>query len=127
LDGEQLLLYRLGLLETGLIPVEADVGLRYDVLRKLKTRGEFVSVEVEAGPRGLEDLGRKLLQVGRAMAMGIVYRVRSWACATCAWAAACGQEDFSTLKEPDPDDPAAGGPGDADHVPGVARLLDVGE
>ncbi len=37
----------MGLREMGLLPEDEPVGLRYDVLRKLKSRGEFVSVKVE--------------------------------------------------------------------------------
>ena len=90
-DGEQLILYRLALQRIGLVPEGADVGLRYDVLRKLKTKGEFVSVVVETTDKQLDDLRLKVGQVARAVEAGIVYRNRSWACAGCPWANACAE------------------------------------
>ncbi len=59
-DKEQIGLYRLGLEELGLIPEGMPVGLRYDVLRKLKSKGEFVSVKVETTEKELADLRQKL-------------------------------------------------------------------
>jgi hypothetical protein len=59
-DKEQIGLYRLGLEEIGLVPEGMPVGLRYDVLRKLKSRSEFVSIEVETSEKELADLRQKL-------------------------------------------------------------------
>lgn len=93
-DKEQVGLYLLGLREIGLIPEDADVGLRYDVLRKLKTKGEFVQVEVHVSEDELVHLKQKLVQVARAMDLGIVYRVHSWACDGCPWSKACAHVDL---------------------------------
>ena len=93
-DGEQLLLYRLGLEQLGLIPEDAEVGLRFDVLRKLKTRGEFVTVEVEATAETLQAVEDKVAQVAKAIEAGVVYRNRSWACAGCPWSRTCAEVDL---------------------------------
>jgi len=94
-DIEQVALYRLGLVELGLIPEDANVGLRYDVLRKLKTKGEFVSIEVETTGKDLDDLRQKLGQVARAIQEGIVYRTRGWQCSGCPWSRACAETDLA--------------------------------
>ena len=96
-DKEQIGVYRLGLEELGLIPEGADVGLRYDVLRKLKKKQEFVQVEVEITPKELSDLRGKLGAIWRAMDAGIVYRIQSWACDGCQWAKACAEADLTQL------------------------------
>lgn len=96
-DKEQVSLYRLGLQELGVIPFGAEVGLRYDVLRKLKTKGEFVSVEVEVGDIELAHLRQKLVQVAKAMEQGIIYRIHSWACEGCPWSKSCEQADLGAL------------------------------
>ena len=96
-DKEQIGLYRLGLEEIGLIPEGMPVGLRYDVLRKLKSKGEFVSVEVETTEKELADLRQKLGTIWRAMDAGIVYRVRSWACDGCQWSKGCAEADLIQL------------------------------
>jgi len=96
-DGEQLVLYRLGLQELGLIPANADVGVRFDVLRKLQTKGEFVSVEVEASDQDLDQLRAKLHQVARAIENGIVFRSRSWACPSCPWGRKCAETDLASI------------------------------
>jgi CRISPR/Cas system-associated exonuclease Cas4 (RecB family) len=96
-DKEQVGLYRLGLEELGLIPEGADVGLRYDVLRKLKKKQEFVQVEVEVAPKELSDLRGKLGAIWRAMDAGIIYRSRNWACDGCQWAKACAEADLTEL------------------------------
>jgi len=95
-DKEQVGLYLLGLRELGLIPPDADVGLRYDVLRKLKTKGAFVSVEVQVTDKELADLRNKITQVARAIQASVVYRARGWMCNGCAWATACAETDLST-------------------------------
>jgi RecB family exonuclease len=96
-DKEQIGLYRLGLEELGLIPEGMPVGLRYDVLRKLKSMGEFVSVEVETTRKELADLRQKLGTIWRAMDSGIVFRSRSWACDGCQWSKACAEVDLAEL------------------------------
>jgi RecB family exonuclease len=96
-DKEQIGLYRLGLEELGLIPEGIPVGLRYDVLRKLKSKGEFVSVEVETTEKELSDLRQKLGTIWRAMDNQIIYRSRSWACDGCQWAGACATADLAEL------------------------------
>jgi CRISPR/Cas system-associated exonuclease Cas4 (RecB family) len=101
-DKEQIGLYRLGLEELGLIPEGADVGLRYDVLRKLKSKGEFVSVEVEITEKELADLRQKLGAIWRAMDIGIIYRSRSWACDGCQWSKSCAETVFSNPERRDP-------------------------
>ena len=95
-DIEQIALYRLGLVELELIPEDADVGLRYDVLRKLKTKGEFVSIEGETTEKDLDDLRQKLGQVARAIRAGIIYRTRGWQCSGCPWSRACAETDLAT-------------------------------
>jgi len=94
-DSEQVALYLLGLRELGLIPPDADVGLRFDVLRKLKTKGEFCTVEVQVTDKELADLRHKITQVARAIQAGVVYRTRGWMCSGCAWATACAETDLS--------------------------------
>jgi len=96
-DREQVGLYRLGLEEVGIIPQGMQVGLRYDILRKLKTRSEFVSVEVETTEKELADLRKKLGTIWKAMESGIVFRTRSWACDSCQWSKACAEVDLSQL------------------------------
>ena len=71
------------------------VGLRYDVLRKLKSKGEFASVEVETTEKELADLRQKLGTIWRAMDAGIIYRSRSWACDGCQWSKSCAETVFS--------------------------------
>ena len=93
-DAEQVALYRLGLQELGVIPEGADVCLRYDVLRKLKTKGDFISVEVQVAKNDFDQLKAKLAQVWRAIEAGIVYRVRGWQCAGCPWSEACATVDL---------------------------------
>lgn len=88
-------MYRLGLQELGVIPEGVDVGLRYDVLRKLKTKGDFVSVEVQVDEQDFGQLQAKLAQVWRAIDAGIVYRVRGWQCAGCPWSEACVVVDLA--------------------------------
>ncbi len=95
-DKEQIGLYRLGLEELGLIPEGMPVGLRYDVLRKLKSKGEFVSVKVETTEKELADLRQKLGTIWRAMDAGIIYRSRSWACDSCQWSKACAEFSFNS-------------------------------
>ncbi len=94
-DTEQVGFYRIGLQELGLVPAGAEVGLRYDVLRKLKTKGEFVSVEVVVTDKELTDLRHKLTQVWQAMDAPILYRVKGWSCQQCSWANACREVDLS--------------------------------
>jgi CRISPR/Cas system-associated exonuclease Cas4 (RecB family) len=94
-DKEQVSLYRLGLQELGLIPEGADVGLRYDVLRKLKTKGEFIQVEVDVTDEELLQLKQKLIQVAHAMEQGIVYRVHGWMCDGCPWSKTCSEVDLA--------------------------------
>jgi hypothetical protein len=77
------------------------VGLRYDVLRKLKSKGEFVSVEGETTGKELDDLRRKLGTIWRAMDSGIVFRSRSWACNGSRWARACAEIDLAELVRPE--------------------------
>jgi len=96
-DKEQIGLYRLGLEELGLIPEGMPVGLRYDVLRKLKSKSEFVSVEVEVTEKELADLRQKLRAIWRAMDAGIIYRSRSWACDCCQWSKACAEANLTQL------------------------------
>lgn len=73
------------------------VGMRYDVLRKLKSKGEFVSVEVETSDKELTDLRQKLGTIWRAMDSGIVFRRRSWACDGCQWSKACSEINLAEL------------------------------
>jgi RecB family exonuclease len=96
-DKEQINLYRLGLEELGIIPEGMPVGLRYDILRKLKRKSEFISVEVEVTPKELTDLRQKLGTIWRAMDSQVIYRNRSWACDSCQWSKACAEADLSQL------------------------------
>lgn len=96
-DKEQIALYRLGLEELGIIPEGMPIGLRYDILRKLRTKGEVVSIEVEVAPKELDNLRQKLGAVRRAVDNGIVFRSRSWACDGCQWADVCARADLAAL------------------------------
>ena len=80
--------------ELDLIPDRTDVGLRYVVLRNLKTRGEFVSVEVEVTDKDLTDLRQKLSRIWQAIDTGVIYRVKSWTCQNCPWGWACREVDL---------------------------------
>ena len=93
-DAEQLLLYRLGLAEVGLVPDGADVGMRFDCLRKLKTKSEFTSVEVTACEHDFLAVRQKIAAVARAIKAGVLYRNKSWACAGCPWTKACAETDL---------------------------------
>ena len=65
-SGEQLLLYCDALQEVGLIPPDSEVRLAYGVLRKLKSRGEYVTVPVEVTDKALADVRQKVAQVAGA-------------------------------------------------------------
>jgi len=85
----QAALYVLALRAIGVIPDDAEVRTRFDVLRRLKTKDEFVSVEVDISDKDLADTRDKILTITRAMAAGIVYRSPSWMCGACRWRQAC--------------------------------------
>ena len=93
-DREQLMLYRVGLESIGIISPGENVGMRYDVLRKLKTRGEFVSVEIEASDKEIADTVQKLRLVWRAIESGIIYRNPGYMCSGCQWANVCAEEQL---------------------------------
>ena len=95
-DKDQLALYLVGLQEAGLVPFVSDVGLRYDVLRKLKTKGEFATLEVEVSERGMDALRQKVSAIAKAVRGRIVWRNPSWACAGCQWARACSEADLES-------------------------------
>ena len=86
--------YRAGLESIGIISSGEDVGLRYDVLRKLKARGEFVSVEIEASEKEIADTMQKLRLVWRAIESGIIYRNPGYMCSGCQWANNCAEEQL---------------------------------
>jgi len=96
-DSEQVGLYLLGLKSLGFIPEQAKVRLRYDVLKKLKTKSDLLPVEITVSEKSLEDLKGKLTQVWRAMEANIIYRVKSWACQGCRWSRACKTTDFAVV------------------------------
>jgi len=85
----QAALYVLALRAIGVIPADAEVRTRFDVLRRLKTKDEFVSVEVGISDRDLADTRDKVMTIARAMDAGIVYRSPSWMCGSCRWRQAC--------------------------------------
>ena len=99
-DKDQLALYLVGLQESGLIPSGSDVGLRYDVLRKLKTKGEFATLEVEVSERGMDVLRQKVSAIAKAVNGRIVWRNPSWACAGCQCAGACADADLESGRPP---------------------------
>ena len=88
-EKEQAGLYVLALRKMGFIPDGVEVRTRFDVLRRLKTRDEFVPVEVGITEKDLADTQDKVLTVARAMDAGIIYRSPSWMCGSCRWGGAC--------------------------------------
>ena len=96
-DKEQIALYRLGLEELGIIPQGMPVGQRFDVLRKLKSKQELASVEIEITPKEFTDLRQKLGTTWSAMESRIVFRSRSWVCDSCQWGKACAEADLARL------------------------------
>ena len=94
LGRDQLGLYLIGLRELGLVPFGGGEGLRCDVLRKLKAKAAFESVEVELSERDLDALRQKVAAIARAASERIVWRAPSWACAGCQWSRACARADL---------------------------------
>jgi len=92
-EKEQASLYVLALREIGFIPDGADVRARFDVLRRLKVKDEFASVEVQVTDKDLGDTRDKVLTVARAMDADNVYRSPSWMCESCRWRQACLDTD----------------------------------
>ena len=92
---EQLALYRMALRETGFIPVGVDVAMRYDALRKLKSRGEFTSVDVEVSPSEERILRREFEMAARGIDSGVFYHNRSGFCSSCPWSISCAQHSPS--------------------------------
>ena len=65
--------------------------------RKLKTKGEFVPVEVHVTDQDVSRVRHKLQQVWRAIEAGIIYRSKSWACAGCPWSKRCAEADLACI------------------------------
>ena len=93
IEKEQAALYVLALRAIGFIPEDVEVRTRFDVLRRLKTRDEFASVEVVITHKDLADTRNKVLTIARAMDGDIVYRSPSWMCESCRWRQACVETD----------------------------------
>ena len=100
-SGEQLGIYRLGLAELGLVPHDAEFALEYLVLRKLRSKAECVVVPGQFTEEEFDRLRQKIAQVARAIQLDVVYRVRSWACASCPWIGACSRVDLAAGTAPE--------------------------
>jgi CRISPR/Cas system-associated exonuclease Cas4 (RecB family) len=96
----QLLLYYLALKQSGVILDNMNFKLRFDVIRKLKIKGDIQSFEIPdeyLDAEYINELMNMVKGVARAMKENIVYRFKSWTCKGCQYATQCESLKLSQL------------------------------